>query len=190
MLISSPLPLQASNYHCVLQESTLHVSISVPQPPATVSQGNGIASTGSPGPAPPPAAVDVGCLEVEVTNRHLMGILTKDSLALLVQLVAQVRCLGHGLKEISAHHVSGARTNDNRGTGCQKELQQQQQRLRLQACDCMCCHTAVIAYSTERLIGLGCNKVHTGAYHALLFGTMCDALNPKPLFGKSMLVRR
>ena len=29
-------------------------------------------------------------LDVEVTNRHLMGILTKDSLALLIQLAAQV----------------------------------------------------------------------------------------------------
>ena len=71
-----------------------------------------------------------------------------------------------------------------------RELQQQQQRLRLQACDCMCCHTAVIAYSTERLTGVGCNEVYTGTYHALLFGTMCDTLNPEPLSGKSMVVRR
>ena len=33
-------------------------------------------------------------LDVEVTNRHLMGILTKDSLALLIQLAAQVGVRG------------------------------------------------------------------------------------------------
>ena len=65
---------QASGYRCVIQESMLGIRIGLP------SDDGGASRTSS-----------SGRLDVEVTNRHLMGILTHESLALLLQLAAQVR---------------------------------------------------------------------------------------------------
>ena len=61
---------QASGYHCVFQESSLRLLVK-PPPPRSSSPSSPL-------------------LDVEVTNRHLMGILTRDSLGLLIQLAAQV----------------------------------------------------------------------------------------------------
>jgi hypothetical protein len=96
--------LQASGYHCVLQESTLQIRIHTPEassesqtdsllptsPGSFLSQQKQSSSSSGSSSKQHQTHLQKGFVDVEVTNRHLMGILTKESLALLIQLMAQV----------------------------------------------------------------------------------------------------
>ena len=109
----SPPPPQTAKYLCVLQETALRLTIKPLQPstaclvqtPTSMQEKEGAgrqaaAPTHISVPSPSVAAPVAGLMEVEVSNQHLMGMLTMDGAALLLQLGMQVRCArvggGHG----------------------------------------------------------------------------------------------
>lgn len=73
--------LQAAGYHCVLSETALRVAICMNSPQAPQPS----AAAGAADAPQRPAAVDI-----DVRNQQLLGVLTQDSAALLLQLSAQV----------------------------------------------------------------------------------------------------
>lgn len=108
--------LQACGYHCVLHEAALRVRIrhlggSTTQAPSSTQGSSSQGAGGSAGPAPPldpngnrhqggqptlqhqPFVQQTSTLDIEVANQQLLGILTQDSAALLLQLSAQLGAL-------------------------------------------------------------------------------------------------